>query len=315
MVDGVPAFGNTTGSMVINSVYRTGDSNSLVPIDAIQEFNTQQNPKAEYGWRPGSVIDVGIKSGTNSIHGTAYAFGRDSSATDAGNFFSTPGVNPVAPANVEQFGATAGGPIIKDKLFWFMGYEGLRTTLANPVAITIPSDVSGANAAGIPNMVDTCLKIGRASVNPLSAQLAGLPAGSCVPQPSSSTFENLFPFSTTGLYQPSLLTLGPLNNGFIKGDYAISSHHHVSGLYYVSKSYQTVTYATGGNQGQLLPQWQANVPSNVTLYDGSWTWTPNSTGSTNFGRATITSTPKRSPRTGTCSRSRLGRQATVSIAA
>ena len=70
--------------------------------------------------------------------------------------------------------------------------------------------------------------------------------------------------------------MGPLNNGFIKGDYAISSHHHVSGLYYVSKSYQTVTYATGGNQGQLLPQWQANVPSDVTLYDGSWTWTPGS---------------------------------------
>ena len=274
MVDGVPAFGNTTGSMVINSVYRTGDSNSLVPIDAIQEFNTEQNPKAEYGWRPGSVIDVGIKSGTNSIHGTAYAFGRDSSATDAGNFFSTPGVNPVAPANVEQFGATAGGPIIKDKLFWFLGYEGLRTSLANPVAITIPSDVPGA---GVNNsMVDTCLKLGPAKINPLSAQLAGLNPATCVVTPASSTFENLFPFSSTGLYQPGLQTLGPLNNGFIKGDYVISSHHHVSGLYYVSKSYQTVTYATGGNQGQLLPPWQANVPSNVQLYDGSWTWTPGS---------------------------------------
>jgi len=274
LVDGVPAFGNTTGSMVINSVYRTGDSNSLVPIDAIQEFNTEQNPKAEYGWRPGSVIDVGIKSGTNSIHGTAYAFGRHSSATDAGNFFSTPGVNPVAPADVEQFGATAGGPIIKDKLFWFLGYEGLRTTLNNPVAITIPSDVPGAGVNT--SMVDTCLKLGPTNINPLSAKLAGLNPTTCVVTPASSTFENLFPFTATGLVQPGLKTLGPLNNGFIKGDYVISSHHHVSGLYYVSKSYQTVTYATGGNQGQLLPQWQANVPSNVQLYDGSWTWTPGS---------------------------------------
>jgi hypothetical protein len=276
MVDGVPAFGNTTGSMVINSVYRTGDSNSLVPIDAIQEFNTEQNPKAEYGWRPGSVIDVGIKSGTNSIHGTAYAFGRHSSATDAGNFFSTPGVNPVAPADVEQFGATAGGRIIKDKLFWFLGYEGLRTTLNNPVAITIPSDVPGAGANN--SMVDTCNAIKNAgnTINALSAQLAGLNPATCAVTPASSTFENLFPFSTTGLIQPGLKTLGPLNNGFIKGDYVISSHHHLSGLYYVSKSYQTVTYATGGNQGQLLPQWQANVPSNVQLYDGSWTWTPGS---------------------------------------
>jgi Carboxypeptidase regulatory-like domain len=277
MVDGVPAFGNTTGSMVINSVYRTGDSNSLVPIDAIQEFNTEQNPKAEYGWRPGSVIDVGIKSGTNSIHGTAYAFGRHSSATDAGNFFSTPGVNPVAPADVEQFGATAGGRIIKDKLFWFLGYEGLRTSLVNPIQLVIPSDVAGLGANL--SMVDACNAIKATpgkSINALSAQLSGLNPATCVVTPGSSSFENLFPFSSTGLYQPGLLTLGPLNNGFIKGDYVISSHHHLSGLYYVSKSYQTVSYATSGTFGQLTPQWEANVPSDVQLYDGSWTWTPGS---------------------------------------
>ena len=294
MVDGVPAFGNTTGSMVINSVYRTGDSNSLVPIDAIQEFNTEQNPKAEYGWRPGSVINVGLKSGTNSIHGTAYAFGRDAQATDAGNYFSTPGVNPVTNATVEQFGATAGGPILKDKLFWFMGYEGLRTTLANPIVLTIPADAPGLGTKL--SMIDACNALasnGTGGFNPvgtpkgvsaLSAQLAGItidPAAGCKVTPGSSTFENLFPFSTTGTIQPGLTTLGPLNNGFIKGDYAISSHHHISGLYYVSKSYQTVTYATSGILGQLpsplgATQWEANVPSNVQLYDGSWTWTPGS---------------------------------------
>jgi carboxypeptidase family protein len=279
MVDGVPAFGNTTGSMVINSVYRTGDSNSLVPIDAIQEFNTEQNPKAEYGWRPGSVIDVGIKSGTNSIHGTAYAFGRDALATDAGNFFSTPGTNPVTDATVEQFGATAGGPVLKDKLFWFLGYEGLRTSLVNPIVLTIPSSVTGLGVGK--SMVDTCNALGPRKINALSAQLAGLNPTTCAVTPASTTFENLFPSNTTGTIQPGLTTLGPLNNGFIKGDYVISPHHHISGLYYVSKSYQTVTYATGGIQGQLpsplgATQWEANVPSNVQLYDGSWTWTPGS---------------------------------------
>jgi hypothetical protein len=281
LVDGIPAFGNTTGSMVINSVYRTGDSNSLVPIDAIQEFNTQQNPKAEYGWRPGSVIDVGIKSGTNSIHGTAYAFGRDANATDAGNFFSTPGVSPVADATVEQFGAVAGGRIIKDKLFWFLGFEGLRTSLINPIQLVIPSDVAGLGASL--SMVDACnaVKTAGKAVNALSAQLAGLNPTTCVVTPGSKSFENLFPTSTTGLFQPNLTTLGPLNNGFIKGDYVISSHHHLSGLYYVSKSYQTVSYATSGTFGQLpsplgLTQWEANVPSDVQLYDGSWTWTPGS---------------------------------------
>ena len=75
-----------------------------MPIDAIQEFNTTQNPKAEYGWRDGSIVNVGIKSGTNSLHGTAYAFGRDASATDA----RTPSHLAATPATLEQFGALRG---------------------------------------------------------------------------------------------------------------------------------------------------------------------------------------------------------------
>jgi Carboxypeptidase regulatory-like domain/TonB dependent receptor len=271
LVEGVAQIGPSNGTTTLNSVYRTGDANSLVPIDAIQEFNTQQNYKAEYGWRDGSVVNVGIKSGTNTIHGAAYAFGRDSSATDAHNFF-TPGT--ATNATVEQFGAVAGGPIIKDKLFWFMGYEGLRTTLTNPVVDTIPADVAMGNTTF--SMVDACNKVGRANVSPLSAQLAGLPAGSCVPQPASSTFENLFPFTTNtntaGNFAPNLVTTGPLNNGFIKGDYVLGPHHHVSGFYFVSKSFQNVGYANG----QLLPQWEANVPSAVQMFNGAWTWTPGS---------------------------------------
>src|SRR6266571_4633548 len=183
---------SSNGTTTLNSVYRTGDANSLVPIDAIQEFNTQQNYKAEYGWRDGSVVNVGVKSGTNSIHGAAFAFGRDSSATDAHNFF-TPGV--ATNATVEQFGAVAGGPIIKDKLFWFMGYEGLRTTLTNPVVDTIPADV----AMGDPtfSMVDACNKLNPTHlansdpanpISPLSAQLAGLNTATCTVSPASSTF-------------------------------------------------------------------------------------------------------------------------------
>ena len=50
------------------------DGASILPIDAIQEFNPMENPKAEYGWKPGAVVNVGLKSGTNSFHGTAYGF-------------------------------------------------------------------------------------------------------------------------------------------------------------------------------------------------------------------------------------------------
>src|SRR5437588_4315803 len=275
LVEGVAQIGPSNGTTTLNAVYRTGDANSLVPIDAILEFNTQQNYKAEYGWRDGSVVNVGVKSGTNSIHGSAFAFGRDSSATDASNFF-TPGV--VTNATVEQFGAVAGGPIIKDKLFWFMGYEGLRTTLTNSVVDTIPADVLMTPAQDPNNqlsMVNACLALGPAKISPLSAQLAGLNPTTCVVTPASSTFENLFPFNPnqSNNFAPNLVTTGPLNNGFIKGDYVLGPHHHVSGFYFISKSYQHVGYDTR----QLLPQWQANVPSDVRMYNGAWTWTPNST--------------------------------------
>ena len=269
-VEGIPAFTNTAGAFTLGAEYRVGDAQSIVPIDAIQEFNTIQNPKAEYGWRPGSVVNVGIKSGTNSIHGSGFAFGRDASATDAANFF-TPG--QVTPATVEQFGATAGGPIVKDKLFWFIGYEGLRTYLTNPFVNTIPADAPLTPADTSLSMVDACNSVGRAKVNALSALVAGLPSGSCVPQPASSTFENLFPFTATGQFQANLNTQGPLNNGFIKADYALSQHHHVSGFYYMSKTDQITNYANG----QLEPQWVGIVPSTVQMFTGSWTWTPNST--------------------------------------
>jgi len=286
LVEGISEINPSTGVTTLNSSYRIGDANSILPIDAIQEFNTEQNPKAEYGWGDGSVINVGIKSGTNSIHGTAYAFGRNASATDAANPFT----QTVTPATLEQFGGTAGGRIIRDKLFWFLGYEGLRTELGDVAVPTIPTDVAMPSFAGKQNgctvlaagncnqsMVDVCTDLGLQgkAINPLSAQLAGLSGASCVPQPASSTFENVFPFNPTSSinYNPPIKTLGPLNNGFIKGDYVISPHHRVSGFYFVSKSTQIANYASG----QLLPQWEAIIPSDVRDYSGSWTWTPNST--------------------------------------
>ena len=94
-VEGITEVNSSQGATLLNQVYQGGDSSSTVPIDAIQEFSTEQNPKAEYGFRDGAVINVGIKSGTNSLHGTAYAFGRDAAATDSPNYFT--GESPRQP--------------------------------------------------------------------------------------------------------------------------------------------------------------------------------------------------------------------------
>jgi hypothetical protein len=190
----------------------------------------------------------------------------------------------VTPATLEQFGASAGGRIIKDKLFWFANYEGLRDILGDTAVVSIPSDIAGGGVAT--SMVDACnaQKATAAGVSPLSAQLGGLSHWqkgdplSCAVSPASPTFENLFPFnpnastnfapSTTGVFNNL-----PLDNGIFKADCIAGPHHHINGAFYRSQSFQLVNYANG----QLLPQWEATVPQLTEFISGDWTWTPGST--------------------------------------
>src|SRR6516162_10040954 len=129
LVDGVFNANFADRRPIANSPSPFTDGATILPIDAIQEFNLEQNPKAEYGWSPGSVVNVGIRSGTNSFHGSAYAFGR-SDALDARNFFNQAVINGVCapnpdlpavcdktPIELKQFGGVVGGPIKKDRLF------------------------------------------------------------------------------------------------------------------------------------------------------------------------------------------------------
>src|ERR1700688_1938669 len=94
-----------SGQGIINGAGIAGDSATILPIDAIQEFNVQENPPAEYGWKPGAVVNVGLKSGTNSLHGSAFAFGRGGDVFDARNYFncaSAPCAFGQSPASKNQ---------------------------------------------------------------------------------------------------------------------------------------------------------------------------------------------------------------------
>src|SRR5207245_3807105 len=99
---------------VINAEGVQGTPATHLPVDAIQEFNAEENPPAEYGWKPGAVINVGLKSGTNDFHGSTYYFHRNN-AFDARNWFNKE-PDPQKALRLHQFGFTAGGPIIGAKL-------------------------------------------------------------------------------------------------------------------------------------------------------------------------------------------------------
>src|ERR1035438_8867132 len=143
-----------SGQGIINGAGIAGDSATILPIDAIQEFNVQENPPAEYGWKPGAIMNVGLKSGTNSLHGTAFAFGRDG-AMDARNYFN---VAPAAKTSrtLEQFGGSFGGAIVKDKAFFFGAYEGQRYDVGNSYSVTTPSMVSLPDAGNCISVTGDC---------------------------------------------------------------------------------------------------------------------------------------------------------------
>ena len=111
---------------------------SLQSWTAIQEFKVQShNDQAEFGGGVGGVINVVTKSGTNEVHGTAWEFLRND-ALDARNPF----FRGVTPFRQNQFGATIGGPIAKNRTFFFGSYQGFRSTRDSESLLRVPTDAN-----------------------------------------------------------------------------------------------------------------------------------------------------------------------------
>ena len=108
-------------------------------VEAIQEFSVlTSNYSAEYGKTSGGVVNAISRSGTNQFHGSGYEFLRNS-ALDAPNYFDDANGVPKPPFKRNQFGASAGGPIRKDRTFVFGDYEGIRQSLGTTVQSGVPS--------------------------------------------------------------------------------------------------------------------------------------------------------------------------------
>src|SRR5712692_53719 len=268
IVDGIDSIEGFSALSVVNGNSFSGDTSSSLPIDAIQEFNLQQNPKAEYGWKPGAIVNIGVKSGTNQLHGTAYAFGRDS-ALDATNPFVQAG-QPKQVTHLEQFGATAGGPIKKDKLFYFGAYEGERELIGAPQTYQVPttaSFVTTASPNGDPSksLTDACNLVTPASRSPLSLAMVGMDGNCRVVSPKQSLFQD----GPTNSYVPIIPLDTQQDNGLAKADYRINDRHSLSGEYYYSN------YRGLGTQNQIHDYWRASNVITSQIAGVHWTWIPN----------------------------------------
>ncbi|HSY91973.1 MAG TPA: carboxypeptidase regulatory-like domain-containing protein [Candidatus Binatus sp.] len=113
----------------ITNIEQNGGTNNVLrnpPVDSIEEFKVQQtNFSAEFGFAGGTVINAVTRSGTNAFHGSLHEFWRNQ-ILDANDWFSDATGTPIQPLRRNQFGGTFGGPIIKNKTFFFFDYDGLR---------------------------------------------------------------------------------------------------------------------------------------------------------------------------------------------
>jgi len=298
MVDGVINENFFDARPIVGMSSPFTDNATVMPIEAIQEFNMMENPKAEYGWRAGAVVNVGVKSGTNELHGAAYGFER-AGAWDARNIFN-PGLtngtcvpNPSFPAlcnklaaQLKQFGGVVGGPIKKDKLFYFAGYEGLRSFIGTALRGVTPETAAQTPADPANSMPDAITAIQKSTsykglcngtngpicLSPASLSLLGCTGSapfagsySCNggyiqgAAPNSTLFLSTFPNSNTS------------DNGVAKIDYRINSKHMVNGMLF------TGYYSGVGNDtGALNQAWRSLVWIDAWTATGNWIWTPSS---------------------------------------
>jgi Carboxypeptidase regulatory-like domain len=284
MVDGVLNVSFYDARPITGASSFITDAATILPIDAIQEFNLEENPKAEYGWKPGAVVNVGIRSGTNTLHGSAYAFGR-SDAFDARNIFNPaldskgtclpnkdfPAVCDKTPVQLKQFGAVVGGPIKKDKIFFFAGYEGLRSNIGNAIATHVPATASTGSATD--SMVDAIRALQAASVpvSPVSLALMGCPSGALTTASTCTggLIKNA-PANTTG-YLSAFPNSNTSDNGVVKIDYHINSKHQLNGMMWLGHY-----NGSGIDHAMVNPAFGDTVSVRNWTYVANWIWTPGS---------------------------------------
>ena len=242
--DGVP----------VNDTY--GNIVALTPsADAVSEFRIQtSNNTAEYGRYTGGVMNVASRSGSNDFHGSAYEYFRNK-VLNATNFFANKTGAGRAPFSQNQFGASGGGRIIKDKLFFFASYEGYRQRQGNLFLLTVPtpaiaagdfSDYRGTNGSVVPiyDPLTTCGQYNNSAcgsgtvirspfpgnvipanrINPVAQKLVAFPLYALPTGPGD-------PYTHNNNFASNAATGGNNDQGNFRGDWNISTKQRAFARY------------------------------------------------------------------------------------
>jgi hypothetical protein len=225
---------------------------SIVPSpDAISQFNLITSTlNAEYGRNSGAIVNALIKSGTNTIHGSGFEFYRDT-FLDSKNFFQFVSGKPVFHQN--EYGGTIGGPIIKDKTFLFLSYQGLRSRALNAtenLTILNSNELNG-NFTGDPAIT---------SKNTIPFAITG-PTGACGPNTPNTTWVTCF--NGAGTASAANNTVAPTNFNSVAKTYANT---------YIGGKVNTGTngYIWNANTIQAYDQGIIRLDETLTAKDSLW---------------------------------------------
>lgn len=216
----------TQNSFLVDGVesrtQREGGYGLNLSVDAIEEFKVMQNSfSAEYG-RGTAIVNSAIRSGTNSIHGTVFEFLRNDKL-DARNAFDLTGKKP--PLRLNQFGASVGGPLRHDKLFYFLNYEGQRVRRGGTrfTSVPAPAMLSG-DLAGMRTATDPLTGAPFPNNRIPAARIAQFARTAIpyYPAPNSSALANLN-------YQAVLSNPTNMNQGTARVDYLMSQKDRIAG--------------------------------------------------------------------------------------
>jgi outer membrane receptor protein involved in Fe transport len=258
LLDGTDMNDGYRNDPAINEAGVFGTPATILPVEAIAELHVASNFEAEYGRSAGGVVNVVTKSGTNAFHGSAFDYFRNN-ALDARNFFNAVGT-PQNPFHNNQFGGSLSGPIIKDKLFFFVDYEGTRESGAQATPSCVPTTNDILSYAPTPGDIS--------SINPVTYNVLtqkGWPAsngsGSCLGNPADGAAV----VTNTVLSTPFS---NNIDGGIIKVDYNINQNNNLTGRYYIGDSTQLFPLALVG--GGALPGYSTFTPTRVQLVSISY---------------------------------------------
>ncbi len=232
-----PYFNNSA----LNQVGITGAPASLLPIDAIQEFNLQSQFGAEYGRNTGSVVNILTRSGTNKLHGSAFGFFRNS-ALDARNYFN---IEPRKTSfQNSQFGGSLGGPIVKGKTFFFGAYEGQRERVGSDFILGVPTPAQRAQARQV------ALNNGLPAINPALDKIL-----------------DFYPVSNTRTIPGVVRDKNDMDSLIAKVDHNFTGTEQLSGRYAFARSEQVFPLGNNGGfgKGSRLPQFAQTSPTRVQV--------------------------------------------------